>query len=81
METLNGIVAGLAGITPASGFIAPYWTLLTATILGVSSFFGVILLKEKLRIDDALDVSIVHGWTSFVGELFILFAIYFNIRF
>jgi Amt family ammonium transporter len=34
VETLNGIVAGLAGITPASGFIEPYWCLLVSTILG-----------------------------------------------
>eukprot|EP01125_Pyxidicula_operculata_P018595 TRINITY_DN6615_c0_g1_i1.p1 TRINITY_DN6615_c0_g1~~TRINITY_DN6615_c0_g1_i1.p1 ORF type:complete len:441 (-),score=66.89 TRINITY_DN6615_c0_g1_i1:28-1350(-) len=74
VESLNGAIAGLAGITPASGFVNPPAAFVIAIILGVTSFFGVILLKDKLKIDDALDVSVVHGLTGLLGSLAIGFA-------
>uniref|UniRef100_A0A6B2L4J5 Ammonium transporter n=1 Tax=Arcella intermedia TaxID=1963864 RepID=A0A6B2L4J5_9EUKA len=75
VETLNGTVAGLAGITPASGFVNPEWALLIGLILGLSSYVGVHILKHKLHIDDALDVCVVHGLTGMIGSLCIgLFA-------
>eukprot|EP01126_Amoeba_proteus_P016334 TRINITY_DN1754_c0_g1_i12.p1 TRINITY_DN1754_c0_g1~~TRINITY_DN1754_c0_g1_i12.p1 ORF type:complete len:247 (-),score=53.05 TRINITY_DN1754_c0_g1_i12:220-960(-) len=69
VETLNGVVAGLAGITPASGFIDHSWALLVSIIIGFSSYYGVTILKEKLQIDDALDVVVVHGFTSVIGSM------------
>ncbi|HKG71533.1 MAG TPA: ammonia channel protein, partial [Nitrososphaeraceae archaeon] len=38
-------------------------------ILGFASYYAIILLKEHLKIDDALDVSSVHGVTGIVGSL------------
>ena len=69
VAAINGAVAGLAGVTPASGYISVQNSLLLGIVLGFVSFYAIILLKEKLRIDDALDVSSVHGITGIVGTL------------
>ena len=37
--------------------------------MGLASFFGVKLIKGKFKVDDALDVSSVHGITGVVGSL------------
>ena len=50
-------------ITPASGFIV-------GLLCGVG-YGGVLLFKERLGIDDALDVSSVHGLTGVIGSLLI----------
>lgn len=72
---LNGCLAGLAGVTPASGYINSPSTILLGVILGVSSYYSVHLMKHKLHIDDALDVSSVHGLTGALGSIFLgLFA-------
>eukprot|EP01128_Nolandella_sp_AFSM9_P003431 TRINITY_DN1477_c0_g1_i1.p1 TRINITY_DN1477_c0_g1~~TRINITY_DN1477_c0_g1_i1.p1 ORF type:complete len:509 (+),score=115.96 TRINITY_DN1477_c0_g1_i1:157-1527(+) len=73
VEVVNGVIAGLALITPASGYIEVYSSLGLSVVGGVTSFFGVILLKEKLKIDDALDVCVVHGFTGLLGSLAIGF--------
>jgi len=70
---INGVIAGLAGITPASGYINTQWSLLLGAIVGASSYFSVILFKNYFKIDDALDVSSVHGVTGILGSLFIGF--------
>eukprot|EP00455_Lapot_gusevi_P044497 TRINITY_DN5566_c0_g1_i1.p1 TRINITY_DN5566_c0_g1~~TRINITY_DN5566_c0_g1_i1.p1 ORF type:complete len:477 (-),score=172.07 TRINITY_DN5566_c0_g1_i1:77-1507(-) len=71
---INGVIAGLAGVTPASGYISSESTLVLGLILGVASFYGVVLMKHKLHIDDALDVSSVHGLTGLIGSIFIGFC-------
>ena len=68
---MNGLVAGLAGVTPASGYINSPASLLLGLILGVASFGGVQVLKHRLHIDDALEVSVVHGLTGMIGALYI----------
>ena len=89
VAVMNGVIAGLAGVTPASGFINSQWTILLGFLLGFLSYGmysslhpaliifttgSVLLLKHKLHIDDALDVSSVHGFTGIIGSLFIGFA-------
>lgn len=37
-------------------------------MLGLASFFGVPILKDRLKVDDALDVSVVHGLTGLIGS-------------
>jgi Amt family ammonium transporter len=71
---INGVIAGLAGITPASGYVSSQSSIVIGLILGVVSYGGVWLFKHKLRIDDALDVSSVHGLTGIVGSLSIGFV-------
>ncbi|UJR34854.1 hypothetical protein I4U23_027634 [Adineta vaga] len=70
---LNGVIAGLAGITPASGYIDPQYGAVLGVILGITSYSSIFLIKHKLRIDDALDVSSVHGITGVVGSIAIGF--------
>jgi len=66
---INGALAGLVGITPAAGFVSVEHAVLIGLVIGFASYGGMILFKEKLRIDDALDVSSVHGIAGIVGSL------------
>jgi Amt family ammonium transporter len=63
---LTGAVAGLATITPASGYVSPS----TAVIIGVASgvvCYYAVAMKNKLGWDDALDVWGVHGVGGLLG--------------
>ncbi|NOJ32887.1 MAG: ammonia channel protein [Candidatus Nitrosocosmicus sp.] len=72
---INGGISGLAGITPAAGFITGQSAFFLGIVLGLASYYGIVLIKERLKIDDALDVSSVHGITGITGALWIgLFA-------
>ena len=66
---INGALAGLVGITPAAGFVSVEHAVLIGLAIGFASYAGLIIFKEKLRIDDALDVSAVHGVAGIVGSL------------
>ncbi len=66
---INGAVAGLAGVTPASGFISPQNSFVLGIVLGLASYYAILLLKEHWKIDDALDVSSVHGITGIIGSI------------
>ncbi len=69
IAAINGAIAGLAGITPASGYVSVEHSFVIAIAIGVLSYLGVIFFKDKLKIDDALDVSSVHGVAGIVGAL------------
>jgi Amt family ammonium transporter len=60
-----GAVAGLVAITPASGFVTPGGAVLIGLAAG-GLCYSATLLRERLKIDDALDVFAVHG----VGGVF-----------
>jgi Amt family ammonium transporter len=64
----SGLVAGLVGITPAAGFVAPWAAILIGLAAGVVCYGGV-LLKDKLGYDDALDAFGVHGMGGLAGAL------------
>jgi Amt family ammonium transporter len=66
---INGAVAGLAGVTPAAGYITAQSSFFLGIVLGLVSYYAILLLKEHWKIDDALDVSSVHGITGIVGSL------------
>jgi Amt family ammonium transporter len=66
---LNGAIAGLAGITPASGFINNPGSIGLGIVLGFASYFSAHFVKNHLHIDDALDVSSVHGLTGMIGSI------------
>jgi Amt family ammonium transporter len=63
---LTGSVAGLATITPAAGYVSPQSAALIGIASGVVCFYAV-ALKNKLKLDDALDVWGVHGVGGFIG--------------
>jgi len=66
---VTGVVAGLATVTPASGFVSP----LGGVALGVAGslvcYQAVEFVKQTLRIDDSLDVFAVHGVGGILGTL------------
>jgi Amt family ammonium transporter len=64
----SGLVAGLVGITPAAGFVTPTSAIVIGVAAGVVCYGGV-LLKSKLKYDDALDAFGVHGVGGALGAL------------
>jgi len=66
---VTGTIAGLASITPASGFVGPVGALIIGAVAGVLCQVAVNLAKEKFRIDDTLDVFAVHGVGGIFGTI------------
>jgi ammonium transporter, Amt family len=66
---ITGAIAGLAGVTPVSGFISAQNSFFLGIVLGFASYYGILLIKRHLKIDDALDVGSVHGITGIIGSL------------
>ena len=71
LGTASGMVAGLATITPASGFVSIPGAVLIGLAGGAACYFAVTKLKAKFRYDDSLDVFGVHGIGSTVGMLLV----------
>ncbi len=69
----SGMVAGLATITPASGFVTTTSALFIGLIAGVVCFLAVSKLKARFGYDDSLDVFGVHGVGSTVGTMMVGF--------
>ncbi len=67
---VTGMVAGLGTITPASGFVGPMAALLIGLTAGGVCFWATTTIKQKLKIDDSLDVFPVHGVGGILGTLF-----------
>jgi Amt family ammonium transporter len=65
---LTGAVAGLATITPAAGYVSPTTAVLVGVVSGAVCYAAV-ALKNRLRLDDALDVWGVHGVGGSLGIL------------
>ena len=66
---VTGMVAGLATITPASGFVGPLGALVLGAVAGLLCQFAVHWVKNLLAIDDSLDVFAVHGVGGIFGTL------------
>ena len=65
----TGAIAGLAAVTPASGFIGPVGGFLNGLASGAICFYASTTVKQKLGYDDSLDVFGVHGVGGFVGTI------------
>lgn len=63
-----GAVAGLVAVTPASGFVTAGGAVLIGLVAG-GVCYSATLLRERLRIDDALDVFAVHGVGGMLGAV------------
>jgi Amt family ammonium transporter len=68
---VTGSVAGLATITPASGFVGPMGALAIGAIAGAVCFIATGFIKRRLRIDDTLDVFAVHGVGGMLGSVLV----------
>lgn len=68
---VTGTIAGLASITPASGFVGPVEALIIGAAAGILCQIAVGVVREVLKIDDTLDVFAVHGVGGIFGSLMI----------
>jgi len=68
---VTGSVAGLATITPASGFVGPMGALVIGAIAGAVCFIATGFIKRGLKIDDTLDVFAVHGVGGMLGSMLV----------
>lgn len=69
LGAVTGLVAGLATITPASGSVGPAGALLLGIMGGALCFTATYYFKQKVKIDDSLDVFPVHGVGGILGTL------------
>jgi Amt family ammonium transporter len=65
---ISGAVAGLVAITPASGFVDASAAIVIGMAAGATCY-GAILLRERMKVDDALDVWAVHGVGGTLGAI------------
>ena len=70
---VTGTIAGLASITPASGFVGPIGGLVIGFSAGIICYILVSFVKSSLRIDDSLDVFAVHGAGGVLGIILVSF--------
>ncbi|MEC8573975.1 MAG: ammonium transporter, partial [Pseudomonadota bacterium] len=68
---VTGTIAGLASITPASGFVGPVEALVIGAVAGILCQEAVNLVRNLLKIDDTLDVFAVHGVGGIFGTIMI----------
>jgi len=66
---VTGSVAGLAAITPASGFVGPIGAIGIGAASGAVCYWASVILKARLGYDDTLDVFGVHGVGGFLGTV------------
>lgn len=72
---LNGVLAGLVGVTAGADCVTPLGSALIGLICGFVVVFGVELLDKKLKIDDPVGAIAVHGMCGLIGTLCVaLFA-------
>ena len=68
---VTGVVAGLATVTPASGFVGPLGGVILGAAGSLICYQAVDLVKHRLKIDDSLDVFAVHGVGGILGTLLV----------
>ena len=76
---VTGTIAGLASITPASGFVGPIGALIIGGSAGIICYVLVSFVKNTLKVDDSLDVFAVHGAGGVLGILLVSFLTDSNI--
>jgi len=71
VQTLNGALAGLVSITAGAANMDPYGTFFAGLIGGVIVVFAIEFIEKKLKIDDAIGASSVHGVVGIWGTIVI----------
>ena len=70
---VTGTIAGLATITPASGSVGPLGAIVIGACAAIVCYFACGFIKDKLGIDDSLDVAAVHGVGGILGTLMVAY--------
>jgi len=65
----TGAIAGLATITPAAGFVSPGAAIVLGILAALVCYGAIQLIKQRLHIDDSLDVFAVHGVGGILGSI------------
>jgi len=74
--TLNGALAGLVGITAGCDLVSPFGAVCIGLISGTVMVFSIDFIDNKMKIDDPVGASSVHGVCGFVGTILTgLFAV------
>jgi Amt family ammonium transporter len=68
---VTGMVAGLATITPASGFVGPTGALILGLAAGAICYWVTFTMKNRLHVDDSLDVFAIHGVGGLIGSILV----------
>lgn len=71
VQTLNGALAGLVSITAGAASMDPYGAFFAGLIGGVIVVFSIELIEKKLKVDDAIGASSVHGVVGVWGTIVI----------
>ncbi len=66
---ISGALAGMVAITPAAGFVTTGAAIVIGAVGGVVCYFGVLIMRSKSGVDDALDVFGVHGMGGIWGAI------------
>ena len=74
-EIIGGAFAGLAAVTPGSGYMTPGSAMVVGAVGGVISFFAAQVVKDYLAIDDVLDVFALQGAPGIIGSLMVGFFV------
>jgi len=71
VQTLNGALAGLVSITAGAANMDPYGAFFTGLIGGIIVVFAIEFIEKKLKVDDAIGASSVHGVVGVWGTIVI----------
>ncbi|NIY72927.1 ammonium transporter [Marivivens donghaensis] len=71
VSMVTGSIAGLASITPAAGSVGPVEALIIGGVAGILCQEAVVLIRDRLKLDDSLDVFAVHGVGGIFGTIMI----------
>jgi Amt family ammonium transporter len=66
---ISGAVAGLVGITPATGFVTPMSAIIIGLIAGAGCYVMAVEIKKIFGYDDTLDVFGIHGFGGAIGAV------------
>jgi Amt family ammonium transporter len=70
---VTGAVAGLATVTPAAGYVSAAGGVAIGAISAIVCFGAVLMMKQRWKVDDSLDVFALHGVGGIIGSLLLAF--------
>jgi Amt family ammonium transporter len=65
----SGAISGLVAITPAAGYVSVFGAIIIGFLSGIIGWFGVYVLKKKMKYDDSLDAFGIHGLCGIWGAV------------
>jgi Amt family ammonium transporter len=68
---VTGVIAGLATVTPASGFVGPVGGVILGAAGAAICYMAVEIIRHRIQIDDSLDVFAVHGVGGVLGTMLV----------